>query len=89
MTKFNVAILLLLTGVLLAAVSGQTKQTQSTNQVGRYQLFSGEGHLIGSTLPEKFILRIDTQTGNVDEWIVGEKKDGKIINLWGRTGLDH
>jgi hypothetical protein len=62
-------------------------QTESGNaQTGRYQLFSGEHDLLGSTLTEKAILRLDTATGNVDQWVRGADGNGGHVDRWMRTG---
>jgi len=81
MNKLNVTLLLIIASLLVMVLSGQTKQPQAANQPGRYQLLSGESHTLGGT-PDKYILRIDTQTGNVDEWMVGERKGGGVIDKW-------
>ena len=73
--------------LLLAILNGQTKQGQSPNQSGRFQLFAGEISPLGfAGVTDKMILRIDTQTGNVDQWIEGQRKDGTTVDMWARTG---
>jgi hypothetical protein len=87
MNKLNTTLLVVIaTALFLTILGAQTKQPQSTNQPGRYQLFSAETDELGSKLPARVILRIDTQTGTVDQWMFGERKDGALVDLWGRTG---
>ena len=55
-------------------------------QVGRYQLFQadhttslGQGH---GEARAPAVLRLDTQTGNVDQWYEGVNEDGKAVSTW-------
>jgi len=67
MNRTNIVIIAA-AAVLLAIGNAQTQAPKTSGAVGRYQLFSGETSAGGSP-GHKAILRIDTQTGTVDEWI--------------------
>jgi hypothetical protein len=89
MNRANVAVLLIAATVLIAALSGQNKQPQPSPQTGgRYQLFAAEHTMFGMQTSEKVILRIDTQTGNVDQWISGQgiKNPADLVDTWQRAG---
>jgi hypothetical protein len=47
-------------------------------------LFADVHHVTLKTGPveEREILRIDTQTGAVEEWVSGYDKNGQIVNGW-------
>ncbi len=81
----------LMIGIAFLLVEG-TAQTQNRTpqaaQPGRYQLFSAEHAIIGITNAEaeKVILRIDTATGKVDEWNIGQDAEGKVFDEWTPTG---
>jgi hypothetical protein len=89
MNRINVLLTIALAAAVLIALSGQTKQPQSIESMGRYHLFSGETDRAGFDGTDKVILRIDSQTGDVDQWIVGARKDGTIVDMWARTGEIH
>jgi hypothetical protein len=86
MNRTNVAVLLIATVILIAALSGQTKQLQPSAQPGRYQLFAAEYTVVGPEANQSVILRIDTQTGNVDQWMMGRHKNGDLMDKWIRIG---
>lgn len=85
MTRFHAAVLLIAAVILIATMSGQTRQPKPSAQPGRYQLFAGEYATLGAG-DEKVILRLDTQTGNVDQWVNGQRKNGDLIDSWMRLG---
>ncbi len=90
----NVVYILMAGLGLLIAAKAQTQSQQSPNtqqlppRVGRYQLLSGEHYINvkGVGQDDKVILRIDTSTGEVDQWFAGQTKDGKMIDRWIPTG---
>jgi hypothetical protein len=75
----NIAIAAIVAALLLIAGGAQTQSTSGS--VGRYQLFSGETDAGTSGPPHRAILRIDTATGTVDEWITSS-----VVDSWHRTG---
>jgi hypothetical protein len=79
MTKANIIAILIAAAVLMLSGRAQTQST--TGPVGRYQLFSGETDAGTPGPPHRAILRIDTTTGAVDEWITSS-----IVDSWHRTG---
>lgn len=78
MNRTNTAIVVIATAALLAVGNAQTPKV--SGPVGRYQLFAGETSAGGSP-NHKAILRIDTATGIVDEWITNAAGDS-----WHQTG---
>lgn len=87
MNKTNVVTLVILAALLTVALIGQTKQSPPvSSQSGRYQLFEAESTPLGATVDLKTVLRIDTQTGNVDEWLAGKTKTGNMVDVWQRIG---
>ncbi|MGO9894567.1 MAG: hypothetical protein ACLPX8_10195 [Bryobacteraceae bacterium] len=88
MSKPNLVVLLIAALILIAVLGAQTKQPPPSSQIGRYQLFSGEHDmgLEGGMSTEKSILRIDTVTGNTDEWVVGRTKEHGTVDTWMPVG---
>jgi len=80
MNRTNIVIIAAAVVALLAIGNAQTQAPKTSGAVGRYQLFSGETSAGGSP-NHKAILRIDTETGTVDEWITNVTGDS-----WYRTG---
>jgi hypothetical protein len=81
MNRFNIAIALIASIILLTVGHAQTG---AQGLPGRWQLFTGE-HWAGSgksTVEEKEILRIDTQTGDTSVWRTGIDASGKYFNTW-------
>ena len=83
MNRTSALIIAIAAAALLAIGNAQTQAPKTPGPVGRYQLFtgetsagSGEGHP-----SHKAILRIDTETGTVDEWVTNAAGDS-----WYRTG---
>jgi hypothetical protein len=98
MTKSTIALVVLAaTSFLLAiTVHAQTDTQQPAPPpaparlvVGRYQLVPVEHYLGGININEKSVLRIDTATGIVDEWMTGTDRNGNAVDRWVRTGSSH
>jgi len=95
--RLPLTIILASIAVMLLAVTSSSQQPavrpdvslQSTTQIGRYQLFSGEHQIEGTRtmVSEKVILRIDTITGKVDWWEYGRDENGRVYDEWKPTGL--
>jgi hypothetical protein len=65
---------------LLIVVIAAGAMQQQPGQVGRYQLF--QGHYNHNTVERPSVFRIDTQTGDVCEFISDTKTDGTLIEGW-------
>jgi len=73
--------------LLIVAGAAQTgRGAAPASQIGRYRLLSGEATSVGSNSTDKVILRLDTATGDVDEWLYGALPDGKPWNQRYRIG---
>ena len=87
MNKLTIGVTVFGGTVLLAILSAQNnQQPQQGCQVGRYQLFVAQHDMMGKLGKEEVILRIDTTTGDVDEWMNGYTKTGEVLDKWIRTG---
>ncbi|HEX4137943.1 MAG TPA: hypothetical protein VHY84_25265 [Bryobacteraceae bacterium] len=87
MTPTKMVLLITAAAILGAIGNAQTNRSASTAQSGRYQLFSGEVFMGGpKPVEQKVVLRIDTTTGDVDQWLAGQDREGKAVDQWFRTG---
>lgn len=92
LNRTNLLIAALAIGLIFVLTRAQAQQHASpSSQIGRYLLFSADYDDF-ITLPVsnqqhyKVILRIDTQTGNVDQWLMGNRGPDKPIDTWVPTG---
>jgi len=77
-------------GAMLAVGIAQQPRKAKTDAgaVGRYQIVAMDHELIGhpdGPVRERVVLRIDTTTGVVEEWISGVI-DGRTVDDWVPTG---
>ena len=98
MTKSRIGIAVIAAALLFAGANAQdtTPPVQPPAPrlvVGRYQLASVEHYVLIANHPpapgepgDRAVLRIDTATGNVDEWTTGIDANGNSVNRWVRTG---
>ena len=84
MTRVPAAVLLIIVAAAMVLMNAQTKPRAPISQSGRYALFSAEHEVLLKTgsSTEKVILRIDTQTGTVYQWMDGYDKDGNLLDTW-------
>jgi hypothetical protein len=71
MTKSRIGLAVLAVVLLFVVAHAQTVAQLQSTSTGRYQLLSADHYLIGANSVEKAVLKIDTATGIVDEWVTG------------------
>lgn len=97
MTTSKMGMAVIAAAFLFAVASAQDTPPPQTPAprlvVGRYQLASVEHYIFINNQPpppgvegDKAVLRIDTATGNVDQWMTGTDGNGATFDRWVRIG---
>jgi hypothetical protein len=83
MNNNNLIIAAIAAAVILAIAKAQAP-TPAPGPFGRYQLLSGQHHVVAQSTEytEPVFLRIDTVTGETSEYESGINKAGKAYEYW-------